>query len=460
MHTDARGLALTTASAEAAQALALVPDHYAGFHVDLADLVKQALTADPDCAFAHVLRGYLMLLVGNTALVPAAQKSLTAAEPLLEEATERERAHGEILRTWIGGDIAGAARQLETLLAKWPLDLLGMRMVHLLHFRQGDRTRLRDCVAETLRHWGEDTPGYHYLLGMHAFGLEECGQYAEAEAAGRRAVELNPEDHWATHAVAHVMEMQGRQHDGIAWLEGLKEHWGNANDFVNHLWWHRTMYHLELGRLDEVLHLYDTYIRTGRLDFYLVMHNAASLLWRLELFGQPVGDRWEELADAAAERLHDHADPFTDMHYLMALLGAGRTDAAAALQASLRDDAAQRPGSWAPVVRDVTIPVCEALAAFREGRPDATVAGIQAVLPHLHRAGGSHAQRDVVQQTLVAASLAAGRFDLAREALAQRTAAKPGSAWNWQRTADALEALSDRAGAQSARERAAELLTG
>ncbi|HKI96905.1 MAG TPA: tetratricopeptide repeat protein [bacterium] len=458
MFTDTRGLELSTRSEEAARALSAVADHYAGFRADLADLVKAALAADPECAYAHVLRGYLMMLMGNTALVPAAQKALAGAEPLLGGATERERLHADALRAWIAGDVAGSTRILQGIVARWPLDLLALRMAHLFEFWQGDREALRDTVGGALTHWDEGAPGYHYLLGMRAFGLEECGDYAEAERAGRRGVELNPADHWATHAVAHVIEMQGRHRDGIAWLDGLKGHWGGANDFINHLWWHRSLYHLELEQFGAVLDIYDEHVRTGRLDFYLVMHNAASLLWRLELYGVDVGDRWQELAQFSADRVHDHANPFNDMHFTMALVAAGRADAVAEHLASLRDDACGRPGSWAPVFREVTLPLCEALAAFREGRHDAALAGIQRVRAQLHRAGGSHAQRDVVAETLIVAALQAGRADVARDLLAERTAAKPSSAWSWQRTAEALAALSDDAGAQAARERAAALL--
>lgn len=458
MHTDARGLQLSTRSAQAAQALSQVADHYAGFKADVADLVKAALAADPECALAHVVRGYLMLLMGNTALVPKARQALESATPLLEGATERERRHAEVLRHWSAGENAAAARELEAIAAKWPHDLLAVRLAHQWAFWHGDRERLRDVPARTLERWDESLPGYHFLLGMHAFGLEECGQYAEAEATGRRGVELNPEDHWATHAVGHVLEMQGRQREGIAWLDGLKQHWGGANDFINHLWWHRTLYHLELEQFDRVLAIYDEHIRTGRLDFYLVMHNAASLLWRLELYGVDVGDRWQELAGHAAERVTDHANPFNDMHYAMALAAAGEQDALRQHLASLRSDAAQRPGSWAPVFREVTVPLCEALAAWRAGRPGEAVEGIRRVQAGLHRAGGSHAQRDVVMETLVVVALQAGRHELARDLLAQRTADKPHSPWSWKRYAEALDALADTTAARQARERADTLL--
>ncbi len=458
MFTDARGLELSTRSAEAAHALSQVADSYAGFKLDLADLVKQALAADPECAYAHVLRGYLLLLMGNSALLPAARKALAGAEPLLPAASERERQHGAALRAWIAGDLTRALAVLEAILLRWPLDLLAVRMAHLFQFWRGERERLRDGVAAVLPRWEPSTPGYHYLLGMHAFGLEECGQYAQAEAVGRRSVALNAADHWGTHAVAHVIEMQGRHREGVAWLDGLQSHWGGANDFINHLWWHRALYHLELAQFDAVLELYDAHVRTGRLDFYLVMHNAASLLWRLELYGVPVGDRWEELAQVAAERVRDHANPFNDMHFAMTLAAAGRRPALDEQLASLRDDACAAAGSWAPVYREVTLPLCQALADFRAGRHEAAIAGIQRVRAQLHRAGGSHAQRDVVEQTLVVAALQAGRHDLARELLAGRTAAKPSSAWSWQRYGQALEALADAGGAAAARARAIALL--
>jgi len=459
MHSDARGLELSTRSAEAAGALSAALEHYLGLKNDIGALVKQALSSDPEFMFGHVVRGYLMLHMRSSAVLPEASKSLARAEALAGGAGDREHMHLEGLRAWIDGDMAAMNRRLETLLARYPLDLFALKMAQFNYFWQGDRANMRDVVQRARTGWGEQVPGYGFLLGMHAFGLEECGQYREAERAGRRAIELNPADHWGAHAVAHVLEMEGRQREGIAWLDGLQGHWGDGNEFINHLWWHRALFHLELEQHDTVLALYDDVIRRERSDFYINLQNAISLLWRLELRGLNVGPRWEELAELAVARNGDHSLPFTDMHYAIALAAAGRRDDLVSFLASLRSEAAQRPGSWAPVYREVTLPLCEALADFRAGRYEAALAGMQRVRAQLHRAGGSHAQRDVVEQTLVVAALQAGRHDLARTLLAERTAAKPASAWGWERYGEALEALADADGAAAAGARARALLS-
>src|SRR5690606_9393267 len=134
------------------------------------------------------------------------------------------------------------------------------------------------------------------MLGMHAFGLEETADYARAEAQGRRAVELEPRDGWAQHAVAHVMEMQCRQRDGIAWMRASTDNWTKESFLQVHNWWHLALYHFELGEPHEVLALYDGPIYGTPSTVALNMVDASALLWRLHLSGVDVGNRWQALA--------------------------------------------------------------------------------------------------------------------------------------------------------------------
>ena len=97
-----------------------------------------------------------------------------------------------------------AGLSLEDLSAQFPRDLLALQTGHQVDFFTGDSRMLRDRVARALPHWNDGMPGYHAVLGMHAFGLEETGDYAQAERTGRRAIELEPRDSWGWHAVAHV----------------------------------------------------------------------------------------------------------------------------------------------------------------------------------------------------------------------------------------------------------------
>ena len=156
---------------------------------------------------------------------------------------------------------------------------------------------MRDSIARVLPAWPTDHDFHGYLLGMHAFGLEESGDYRAAETAGRRAVERNPADTWAVHAVAHVLEMEGRQLEGIAWLRGLEPHWTTAPALAVHQWWHLALFLIEQGRFEEVLAIYDSHVRGTPSGALLDLVDAAALLWRLQLAGIDVGARWEGLRE-------------------------------------------------------------------------------------------------------------------------------------------------------------------
>src|SRR5690606_19373750 len=170
--------------------------------------VEQAIAANPECVMAHVLHAWMHLLGTDAAAVAVARD--VHARALRLPANARERAHLHAIGLLLENRWHAAARALEDLTVAWPLDSIALQAGHQIDFFIGDSRMLRDRIARALPHWSPSMPGYHALLGMHAFGLEESGQYDVAEAQGRRAVELEPRDAWAQHAVAHVCEMQGR----------------------------------------------------------------------------------------------------------------------------------------------------------------------------------------------------------------------------------------------------------
>jgi tetratricopeptide (TPR) repeat protein len=187
---------------------------------------------------------------------------------------------------------------------------------------------LPELVEFVLGRIDEATPGYAFVLGMLAFGLEENGDYARAERFGREAVERNADDLWALHSVAHVLEMQCRHAEGEKLLDQPYGAWSDRNPFKDHVWWHAALFALELGGHERVLDIYDREVRAEESGFYLDVQNAASLLKRLELAGVDVGERWEALAELAESRIGDHVIPFTDAHFMLALVGGGRLEAA------------------------------------------------------------------------------------------------------------------------------------
>ena len=415
MHKDSFGLVLTAASAEAAAAYNHVMDGYLGYRADMAPRMAALLATDPECPMAHCLKGYFTMLGFSQALVPAARKAAAETWRLVVAATPREHSHAAALDAWVNGAPDRAIEIWNQILRAYPHDILAFRLAHFMNFWLGRPEAMLASVLEVEKHWSHAEPVYNAILGCRAFAHEECGYYTEAEAAGREAIRRDPTDVWSAHAVAHVMEMQGRRGEGIAWVEGLQANWDGANNLRHHLWWHQAMCHLERGDFARVLTLYDTAYRDldaaltqAMPDLYIDAQNAASMLFRLSRHGIDPGDRWIELADKAEARIGDCLSAFTLPHWMMALAATGREAAGAAMLDAMRDYAEQGTGLNNILVRDVALPVTEAVLRHGQGRHTDSVALLRPVLGEMYRLGGSHAQQDVLEQLFLDSALKAG----------------------------------------------------
>ena len=258
-------------------------------------------------------------------------------------------------------------------------------------------------------------------------------------------MELDPADLWAAHAVAHVMESQGRRSEGIEWLATLAPNWEGSHNLQHHLWWHCALFKLEYGHYAAVLELYDTRFRNlnGPLtvaspDVYIDVQNAAAMLFRLQRLGVDVGDRWEELADKAESRIGDCLSAFTLPHWLMALTATARTAAAERMIEAMRAFANGR-GTVPPIMRDYVLPIAEAQLAHAAGRHAEAVALMRPAIGGMYRLGGSHTQQDVLEQLFVDAALKAGStadIRLAIERVAGRRAIPPERFVGWREAAN------------------------
>ncbi|MCR9073020.1 MAG: tetratricopeptide repeat protein [Alphaproteobacteria bacterium] len=453
------GLTYTTARPDAVMAFDRMVSSYLGFGRDIGNELKQVLAADPDMPMGHVAKGYLFKLFGSGAMAERAKSALAAARSKADAAgmNDREAQHLAALEAWCAEDIDETTRCWERIVVDHPKDVLALRLAHFNHFYAGEGRMMRDSTARVLPEWSADDPDYGFLLGMHAFGLEEAGEYAQAEAVGREAVERNPGDAWAVHAVAHVLEMQGRHREGVDWVKGLEPSWSSTNNFRFHLYWHQALFHLERHEFDAVLALYDRQIASDLdADMYLDVCNGASLLWRLEMYGVDVGARWKDLARISMRHVEDHELVFVSLHYLMALIKGGEPEAAAALAGHL-ERYASASTTQGRVAARVGTATAAAMAALAKGDAVGTVEALHSIRYDLYCIGGSHAQRDVFEEMLVSAAVEADAR-LARALLAERTAAKPTSAWSWRKYAEALNAIGRQEAADGARARAEALL--
>jgi hypothetical protein len=287
-------------------------------------------------------------------------------------------------------------------------------------------------------------PGYSFVLGMYAFGLEECNQYAEAEDAGRRALEMERQDAWAVHAVTHVMEMQGRVGEGIEWLERRVDDWapatGPQSAFAYHNWWHLALFHIDRGDTARALAILDEWITPGVEDFAMGLVDVTALLWRLKLLGVPLGDRFATLAKTWRGKQPEEAGyyAFNDFHAALAFAGAGDEDALEAIRQAATRAGEQGNGVNRQMSADVGLPAITAIQDYAAGRYALAAERLFGVRDIANRFGGSHAQRDLLTLTLIDAAIRAGDPATARHVINERLSSKPASGLGWRLQAAAL----------------------
>ena len=397
-------------------------------HGDSIGLFEEACQAAPDFAMADLGKAWVFAVANDPGLLTRAKALVETVRPL--RLNEREQAHLAALSYMVQGSRAAAVAVLDRHLMHYPFDIIAHQGAALIDGFLGRFPWIRDRSARALPLWPKDQPGYATLLAFHGFGLEEAGDYTRAEDESRAAAELEPLSFWPHHTVAHVMEMTGRPEDGLGWMAAREPLWstpGHMNQV--HIWWHKSLFHLELGQYDAALALYDRPMRATQRPVALSLTNATALLWRLDTLGCDIGDRWPEQADL----WRDHADGkclvFADIHAAMAELRSRREALVERRLEAMRETAASSLEA-AGLYGTVGIPVVQGLRAFHRGAYAEAVESLLPVRVDLWQIGGSHAQRDIVDWTLTEAALRAGQRDVALSLAYERLAARPRSAPN------------------------------
>ncbi|WP_428699453.1 tetratricopeptide repeat protein [Stappia sp.] len=391
------------------------------------DLIAETLRLDPHFAMGHAAHGLFCMLLGRRELVDVARADWKTADQARKAvgASAREAAVVDALADWLGGYPSRAADRLDAALQAHPADPLLMKLVHAIRFVLGDAAGMHRSLESVAGAVGADHPAYGYFLGCRAFAFEEAGDYVTAERLGRQAVEHAPDDAWGLHAVAHVYDMTARADAGRQWLEANTAAFAHCNNFRFHVWWHLALMYLDKGDIARVLDLYDEEIRAERTDDYRDISNAASLLVRLEIEGANVGGRWEELARLSEGRVDDRCNIFADLHYLMALEGGDRREAADHLLASLGAHAEEET-DMGRVAGAAGLPAARGLEAYGRGNFFSAFHHLDQARPALRSVGGSHAQRDVFERLAVEAALRAGLAGDAERVLRERLALRGG----------------------------------
>jgi hypothetical protein len=462
MGTDCQGLVLT-GSAEASAAYDRAVGHLIRFQPEVVGAAAAVVAADPGCVMGRVAGAYLSLMSTEAGGVADAREALgpfAGKDGDESKLLPRERAHLAAARRWAAGDMAGAGALLGDISVEHPKDLLALAAGHQIDFFRGDAVNLRDRIGRALSAWDGADPRSGYLYGMYAFGLEECNQYDLSAEAGQRAVETNHDDVWGIHAVVHTFEMRGQIPDGVRFMRERQQDWTQGNFMNVHNAWHFALYLLQADDVAGALAVYDTFLHNaGSDEAALELLDASALLWRLQLEGMPAGDRWQPLAQAWACVLTPGFYPFNDMHAIMAFIGTGELDRAREVIAALERVAREgdRTSTGWSMTSAVGLPVCRSLLHFATGSYEQVLEALLPIRTRIHEFGGSHAQRDAVERTLLEAAIRAGRTDLASALVSERLALRDCSTYAWSKRALLLAAAGNTVGAAAATTREQEL---
>ncbi len=384
----------------------------------VADL-QTAIKHDPECAFAHAALGLMLYGARNSAFNSKTVACLQQAEAYRDGATEHESAYIDALAANTKGDLASFTKHMEHALALQPTDIFGLSIAQSELFWTGCMDRSLQISERVLPHWNESVDGYAEFLASRAFDLEEANRFDEAENCGRQSVDLNPASVWATHAVAHVLLMQGRSAEGVDWIAPQEQYWDDCNQIKFHVWWHKCLFYIENKQLEAALEAYDRQVRNrenelllAMPDLYIDLQNGASLLWRLEHAGVDVGDRWVEMAEVVNARIDDNSSPFTSAHFAMILAAVGSYELCDQLIENMQAFAEKETGhALASRYADAGIPAARAAVEHRRGNFTEVLKILMPVRHALWQMGGSHAQQDIFFQLLVDAAARLGRKD-------------------------------------------------
>ncbi|MEE2691113.1 MAG: tetratricopeptide repeat protein [Pseudomonadota bacterium] len=386
---DCFDLPVAEADSAAAAGYSAYVREFLSYGSSLRDLFAVA-DAAPGCALINAHAASLHLAFEGAEGWRSAEPYLVRMRAGDAAASPRERLYCAAVEAWASKDFHGALGRLDELTVRWPADLCAIKWGQYHAFNLGDQRALLR-FGERARIVHENAP---YVHGMIAFALEQNHRLEEAEVEGLRAAEIAIDDAWAHHAVAHVMDTQGRWRDGANWLDHCAHTWDRKGVFIrDHNWWHAALFRLGVGDTAGALAIFDRRLWGAWPEFPQEQIGAVSMLWRLELRGVDIGARWAPVVEHARRRAGEHLFPFHDIHYLYALARAGAPGEAEVFLASLEHHAESLTGPARIAWNEAAIPCARGALAFARRDYVAAARAFDLAAPRLHLIGGSHAQR-------------------------------------------------------------------
>jgi hypothetical protein len=418
MAIDRYGLPVSTSSEAARDAYVAGADCILSATAGWREHLDRAIAADPSFALAHVALARGLFLDAD---VKPAREAAVRARELAKAATAREQSHVNAIALPLEGKPVDALAATRTHLAEWPRDAMVLApatgVFGLLGFsgRQEREEELYELLRGLAPQYGDDW----WFQCVHAFAASESGRLDEAWRLIEPSMAVNPRNAHGAHIKVHVLHEMGEMARALEYLEGWMPGFDRRGLLHCHLSWHVALTALALGKLERAWAAYRAGVHPGGSwgPPINVASDASAFLWRAELAGEPHRpELWREVHDYALKFFPKAGLPFADVHVALACIANGDLAALDRLMGELRERlaAGRLPaGSVVPTI-------AEGFGAYAKGDWNAVIRHFEQALPETVRIGGSRAQRDLVEFTLVAAYLKAGRRERARQLIGNR----------------------------------------
>ena len=422
---DRYELPLSTTSAVAARHYREGVDLLLSLWPGAAEALEAAIAADPEFALAHAARARLHAIRAEVANARAMIS--TASELVKRNGTQRERSHVEVLSLAIHGQSASALSLAQVYSDLWPRDVVVLSLMlgafGLLAFSgmaDHDEARVELCERHA-RHFAADD---WWFLTYRGWSHGENGDVALGRTLTQRSLELRRNNANAAHALSHVLYEAGAGEEAEALIAGWLPAYGRTGILHGHIAWHAALAALERGDTDRALAIYaENVAPAASLGAPInVVSDTTSFLWRLEAYGHsvPVG-LWADAAAYASRFFQQPGFAFADFHMALAAAGVGDREA---LERRAADLAALVEAGKLPA-GPVVPAICRAALAFADEDYAGCVRMLEPVSADVARIGGSGAQRDIVEDTLLVGLMRSGEARKARALLEQRLQRRP-----------------------------------